>query len=120
MFNVLNFILPHIHNASRLVLEVPKPTMATISHSSVKPEPQEEHPVHNQQTTVYVAKDLATKLPSSEPQHGPEKIVIPISSLYREGQRRVRKPSHTIHEVDGEQETKGGFSFPLLYIVTAY
>ena len=94
--------------------------MATVFHPSVKLEPQEEHPVHNQQTTVYVAKDLATKLPSPESLHGPEKIVIPISSLYPEGQRRVRKPSHTIHEVDGEQETKGGVSFPLLHIVTAY
>lgn len=99
-FTVLNFfnVLPHIQKCSGLFSEVPQPTMPTIIHSSIKSEPEEKHPAHNQQTNVYISKDEAPKLPN------PEKIVIPISSLFPERSGHVSKPSHFIHE---EQETKG-------------
>ncbi|XP_022784961.1 uncharacterized protein LOC111325423 [Stylophora pistillata] len=80
--------------------EVPRPTMPTTIHSSIKSEPDEKQPVHSQQTNVYVSKDEAPKLLN------PEKIVIPISSLFSERADHENKPSHSIHEIDGEQETR--------------
>ena len=100
-FTVPNFVLSHIQRCSGLFAEVPRPTMPTTIHSSIKSEPDEKHPVHSQQTNVYVSKDEAPKLLN------PEKIVIPISSLFSERADHENKPSHSIHEIDGEQETRG-------------
>lgn len=74
-------------------------------------EPHEQHPVHSQQqTTVYVAKDLGTPPQSPLPQYGPERIVIPISSLYSGGAARVSTHSASVHEVVDHQEAKGLFN----------
>lgn len=91
--------------------EVPRPTTAAIFPPPTKlPEPHDQRPVHNQQhTTVYVAKDLGTTPLTPMPQNGPEKIVIPISSLYPGGAGSVTTPSASMRE-RVHQETKGGFA----------
>lgn len=89
---------------------MPKPTAAAIFPPPTKePEPRVQHPVQSQQqTTVYVAKDLGKTPQTPVPQYGPNKIVIPISSLYPEGASRVSTPSTTVHEEVEHQEAKGG------------
>ena len=91
--------------------EIPKPatTAAIFPTPTKEPGPQVQRPVHSQQTTVYVAKDLGTAPQTPVPQYGPEKIVIPISSLYPGGARPVSTPSASIHEEANHQEIRGEF-----------
>ena len=67
-----------------LVSEFPSPKEPAIfPKPSNEPQPHTRHPVHSQQrTTVYEAKDPGTPPQNPVPQYCPDKIVIPISSLY--------------------------------------
>ena len=87
-----------------------KQTAAAIFPPLTKePESQVQHPVQSQQqTTVYVSKDLGKTPQTPMPQYGPDKIVIPISSLYPGGASRVSTPSTTVHEEVEHHEAKGG------------
>ena len=89
---------------------MPQTTAAAIfPPPTTEPEPQVQHTVQSQQqTTVYVAKHLGKTSQTPMPQYGPDKIVIPISSLYPGGASRVSTPSTTVHEEVEHHEAKGG------------
>ena len=88
------------------VSEFPPPKEPAIFPN--EPQPHTRHPVHSQQqTTVYVAKDPGTPPQNPVPQYGPDKIVIPISSLYPGGASSVSIPSSSQHGEVDRQETKG-------------
>lgn len=96
---------------------LPPKASAIFPNPSNEPELHAQHPVHGQQqTTVYVTKDLGTPPPNPVPQYGPDKIVIPISSLYPGGASSVSIPSSSQHVEVGRQETKGGFVQRLIKI----
>lgn len=89
------------------VVEHPFPTMPTLLHPPKAVTPHNSDEIHNQeQTTVYIDKDVTSTPKIPAPLYGPEKIVIPISSLYP-GAEHVRTHPASIHEVHYEQEPKG-------------
>ena len=91
-----------------LVSEFPSPKEPAIfPKPSNEPQPHTRHPVHSQQrTTEYEAKDPGTPPQNPVPQYGPDKIVIPISSLYPGGASSVSIPSSSQHgEVDLQEAT---------------
>ena len=91
----------------KLAREKTKET-AIFPNPSNEPQHHTRHPVHSQQqTTVYVAKDLGTPSQNPVPQYGPDKIVIPISSLYPGGTNSASIPSSSQHGEVDRAETKG-------------
>jgi len=72
--------------------------------------PANQHPVHSQQqTTVYIGKDVTATPKIPVPQYTSEKIVIPISSLFPGAVRGVNTHSTSVNAVEDGPETKGGF-----------
>lgn len=83
--------------------------MPTFLHPSKEITPHHQYPIHSQQqTTVYVGKDVTATPENSAPQYRPQKIVIPIPSLYPGEARRVSTHPASMHEADTDDEqTKG-------------
>lgn len=90
------------------VVEHPLPTMPTIIHPQKEVTPLPQDTIHSQQqTTVYVGKDMTATPQIPATQYGPEKIVIPVSSLYSGGARRVSAHSASVTTADDDQQPRG-------------
>jgi len=84
--------------------------MPTLLNPPREDTPANQHPVHSQQqTTVYIGKDVTATPKIPVPQYTPEKIVIPISSLFPGEARRAGTLSTAVNTVEDGQETKGEF-----------
>lgn len=97
-----------VMNLSLPVLDHPIPTTTTLLPPSNEVKLQHKHPINNQQqTTVYITKEVSAQPQTVAPQNGPQKIVIPISSLLSGRGRGVSTYPASIQEIDNNKEIKG-------------
>ena len=90
------------------VVEHPLPTMPTILHPKKAVTSLPQDTIHSQQqTTVYVGKDVTATAQTPATQHEPEKIVIPVSSLYSGGTGRVSAHSTSVTAEGDDQLSRG-------------
>ena len=97
-----------VMNLSLPVLDHPIPTTPTLLPPSNVVKLQHKHPINNQQqTTVYITKEVSAPPQTVAPQNGPQKIVIPISSLRSGGGRGVSTYPASLQEIYDNKEIEG-------------